>query len=297
MPETDLDTRQDEPCQTEKLAESEVAANPERKIHTRAKEVESNGITIPNLPSSSSSKFVEKSVVSSSKTPSQKNNKIQSSSAKTSLQQAKRRKISSIEPSIQKTDIAAISRPGSEDVTVDDSILQSKVYQIYNQYEDTNEAMKAIMNMPNIIEFHEPSHKMIDKDRLKIMVGSIWPEGPPSLNQMKEYIAKSRYLPRFVKYSNDDKKKELFFILNCFTRISFVAPIGFECWYIKDFEKGPGISKWYRGYACKILSAIRIAQLNAMGVRIPRSNKISKTFPWVDFAESSLHQKTGMVCD
>ena len=59
MPETDLNTRQDEPCQTEKLAESEVAANPERKIRTRAKEVENNEITIPNLPSSSSSKIVE----------------------------------------------------------------------------------------------------------------------------------------------------------------------------------------------------------------------------------------------
>ena len=32
MPETDLNTRQDEPCQTEKLAESEVEANPEKTL-------------------------------------------------------------------------------------------------------------------------------------------------------------------------------------------------------------------------------------------------------------------------
>ena len=32
MPETDLDTREDEPCQTEKLTECEVEANPEKTL-------------------------------------------------------------------------------------------------------------------------------------------------------------------------------------------------------------------------------------------------------------------------
>ena len=32
MPETDLNTRQDEPCQTEKLTECEVEANPEKTL-------------------------------------------------------------------------------------------------------------------------------------------------------------------------------------------------------------------------------------------------------------------------
>ena len=58
MPETDLDTREDEPCQTERLTEPEVEVNPERTLRTRAKEVVNNEITMHNSPSSSSSKIV-----------------------------------------------------------------------------------------------------------------------------------------------------------------------------------------------------------------------------------------------
>ena len=102
-----------------------------------------------------------------------------------------------------------------------------------------------------IIEFY----KIFDEDRLKIMFGSIWPKGQPSLNQMKEYmfieLEKYVYSPGFLKVFDDADKKDFDEdfaltrrILNCFTRISFVAPIGFEYWYIKDFGKGPGISKY-----------------------------------------------------
>ena len=51
MPETDLNTRKDEPCHTERLTESEVEVNPERTLRTRAKEVVNNEITMHNLPS------------------------------------------------------------------------------------------------------------------------------------------------------------------------------------------------------------------------------------------------------
>ena len=59
MPETDLNTREDEPCQTERLTDSEVEVNPERTLRTRAKEVVNNEITMHNLQhQSNSSKIV-----------------------------------------------------------------------------------------------------------------------------------------------------------------------------------------------------------------------------------------------
>ena len=84
-------------------------------------------------------------------------------------------------------------------------------------------------------------------------------------------------------------------LLKSFTIISLIQSDGYEVWYVKDFEKGPGISKWYRGYACKIVAAIRIAQLTAIGIKIPETDKISNTIQWIEFAEDVITSKTGML--
>ena len=245
--QTDVVSRENEACQTEKSTgiDFEVQANlhPERRILcTRKIKVEAGEIAMPNLLSSSSSKTVNKG------------------------QQARKRKRSSTSVPNEYNCRVVLSnylpKPDNEtdeedsDITVDESVLRSKVYQIYDQYEDPNKAKKAIKKMGNLNEFHEPSHKLTNsEERLKIMIESLW-QVPPSLNQIKQYVENG-----VVKYINKEKQKEFTFPWECFTRISFVKANGFECWYIKDFDKGPGKSKWYRGYAVKIAAAWVLAQL------------------------------------
>ena len=43
-------------------------------------------------------------------------------------------------------------------------------------------------------------------------------------------------------------------------------PNGYEFWYVANFEKGPGLSKWHRAESFKWNVAQRLAQLNVMGI-------------------------------
>ena len=92
---------------------------------------------------------------------------------------------------------------------------------------------------------------------------------------------------------------ELF--MNSLTKIVLIQPNGYEVLLIKDFEKGPGVSKWYRGYAYTMDGALNIAKMNVRGVTIPVTETISRMIPWRDFAESIMAEsimdaKIGIVC-
>ena len=85
------------------------------------------------------------------------------------------------------------------------------------------------------------------------------------------------------------------------TKIILIQPNGYEVWFIKDFDKGPGMSKWYRGYAYTVKAAVRIAKLNALGIETPASDETSERRPqtvsWLEFAEDSMkHSSKGIVC-
>ena len=85
------------------------------------------------------------------------------------------------------------------------------------------------------------------------------------------------------------------------TKIILIQPNGYEVWFIKDFDKGSGISKWYRGYAYTVNSAVRIAKLNVLGVETPASDETSERRPqtvsWLRFAEDLVkHSLKGIVC-
>ena len=85
--------------------------------------------------------------------------------------------------------------------------------------------------------------------------------------------------------------------MNSLTKIILIQPNGYEVWFIKDFDKGSGISKWYRGYAYTVKAAVRIAKLSALGIETPASDKTSETISWFRFAEDSMkHSPKGMVC-
>jgi len=126
---------------------------------------------------------------------------------------------------------------------------------------------------------------MPSKDRLKNLIGALCPQGKPSLDQIREYVGSG-----VTPWSNltDDQRNMYDSLLKSFTGIAFVRSNGFEFWFIKDFEKGQTISKWYRGYACTARAAIILARMKLIGIQVSFTNKIPKTFPWIDFAERSL---------
>ena len=98
-----------------------------------------------------------------------------------------------------------------------------------------------------------------------------------------------------------------------FTRIEILLPNGLEHWYVKDFESGIGVSKWYRGicfpksnrgsdhglyYGCGMV------MLNMMGI----TNSVIKSYyakrtkkeklikiSWIDFAEPFVRYKQGYL--
>ena len=69
--------------------------------------------------------------------------------------------------------------------------------------------------------------------------------------------------------------------------IKLVHKNGFEYWIVKDFEKGSGISKWYRGHACEPLAALRLAYMSLSGIKIPSvdKTKFGEHIDWRQFAE------------
>ena len=67
-----------------------------------------------------------------------------------------------------------------------------------------------------------------------------------------------------------DKYLDAFKLISqCTTTIKMLQPNGYEYWIVKDFEKGQGLSKWYRGHACESVAAENLAFLNLAGIKIP----------------------------
>ena len=240
-----------------------------------------------------------------------------------SSNQSKKRKLSSTQPSPQL--IAAIrsisnrSAPNTPPISEEKSNekFSSDVYEIY-RHVDPNEAKKKIKKMKNCHAFIEPTKPMPKKENLETAFASfftaIWRDfpprkRPPSMQQIVTYIL---YRTVETHCATVDKMKEIKIPLNddpneaitistlllkSYTMISLVQPKGFEWWFIKDYEKGPKISEWYRGYSCKSGAAFRIAQLNAMGFRIPAAPERLKKISWFDFAEDFFRLPSpGILC-
>ena len=76
-------------------------------------------------------------------------------------------------------------------------------------------------------------------------------------------------------------------ILDYVITIKLVHPNGFEYWIVKDFEKGSGVSKWYRGHASEPLAALRLAFMNLSGIKLPSvdKTKFGEHLDWRQFAE------------
>ena len=204
-------------------------------------------------------------------TPTETTQRIPVQTNDTGGTESKKRKLSSISESTSTT---------TEQSTVDDSILNSEVYKIYQQNTDPKEAMKQIKALKNCLLFEEAKTPLPSETELK----SIFDDALKQLwtFSSSEFIAIYRFLRGYTKENSNDDYSSLSvdgkldaIIFDCFTRIKMLFPNGIEYWYVKNFANGPKKSKWYRGF-CQIFepdfsypgesSGDRIAVLNVIGL-------------------------------
>ena len=262
-------------------------------------------VAMPNRPSSNSSQKTKKRKLSSIQTETRNDNAGPSST-----------------PSHQRQQTQEDRTQGTETPTLDESILNSEVYKIYCQYEDPKEAMTKIKQMKHCSKFIEakmtPSEGVLSR-RLQSIFKTTFLSVFPGRKHLEEYNSTIGIYDRQeedkIKVDNEgnietnqkssgSKKKtitiEQLFMISL-TKIILVQPNGYEVWFIRDFDKGSRISKWYRGYAYTVNSAVRIAKLNVLGVETPASDETSERRPqtvsWLEFAEDSMkHSSKGIVC-
>ena len=178
------------------------------------------------------------------------------------------------------------SRESEIENSVED-VSNHEVYKIYCRYEDPKNAIEKIKERKNCLFVHEPQN---NKD-VEIGVKTIRrffglttitdKDFSPDLNAIKSFLS-----PR-GEYLEYDKILDAFkLITQSCTTIKMIHPNGYEYWIVKDFEKGPEVSKWYRGHALESLTAEKFAFLNLSGIKIPTlEEKRQRFIPWLEVAK------------
>ena len=187
----------------------------------------------------------------------------------------------------------------SEDENSSNDVENSEVRKIYCRYEDPKNAIEKIKELKNCLSVHEPQQNQDVKSfiesenqfQLETCVKTIWrffglttipnKDFSPDLNAIKSFLS-----PR-GEYLEYDKILDAFkLITQSCTTIKMIHPNGYEYWIVKDFEKGPEVSKWYRGHALESLTAEKFAFLNLSGIKIPTlEEKRQRFIPWLEVAK------------
>ena len=186
----------------------------------------------------------------------------------------------------------------------DDSILRnSEVYKIYCEHKDPEKAMENIIKLINCLSLkvpnghgpgspgcsdHQglvtPGHLQSNDQNFETAVETIRkffePTAFPDLSNLKK-------LNFFVDGHTDGMFRKAFeSISKCTTTIKMIHANGFEFWIVTDFEKGPAISKWYRGHAINPKAAENLARLNLAGIRLPQmDHSKNRHVEWFHVAE------------
>ena len=187
------------------------------------------------------------------------------------------------------------NRSGDQDNT-DDSILNSEVYKTYCREQDPKEAMKKIKELKGLILFNESWREPDEKEFNRISkntLNKLWklkPRCESKFDKVRRFVDGNVYGVIGSIYED----KTLGQILNRMTKIEMLIPNGYEYWYVANFDKGPGSSKWYRGASCYSSTAQKLAQLNVMGITNSILDQLqynhylsnhSREIKWLDFAE------------
>ena len=217
-------------------------------------------IAMPNIPSSNAQAPAKKRKLSSINAPS-------------SLQSAPRcEQAIDVEPA--GSDFSApqsiANGSGDQQEAIDDAILNSEVYKIYSRNKDTKEAMKQIKELKTCVSIEEPTRPFPVENLNQCFqktLKELWKIeshcGDSKFTKIKKYVGE--YSPYRIYYEIMHKDtRDLF--QSCLTQIRMMNPNGYEFWYVANFEKGPGLSKWYRAESFKWDAARRLAQLNVMGI-------------------------------
>ena len=219
---------------------------------------------------------------------------------------------------VHRTPNSAISSSNrtAESTTVTD-ILNSEVYKIYCQNEDPKEAMKQIKNMKTCIFFKEPvlplpKETVLKKGFDEALKNLLW--SGSSRHSKRDRIQRfldakpdsspfgTRRVPIVIK--GKMQSRCLFTIMQfCFTEIQILLPNGYEYWYVKNFESGVTVSKWFRGVSVEQSRDYwgygkRMARLNVIGLTNSNIEKYYyesfekqlKKRTWVDFANEVLQE-------
>ena len=270
----------------------QVQANIPRENHSIAVQTikqEAREIAMPNLPSSTAETPTKKRKLSSKSTPSSSRDQVTNTQA-------------IVEPTVHKSSLVQSISNGSgdqmneEQAALDDSILNSGVYEIYSRNENPKEAMEQIKKLKTCILFQEPSQPFPTKDlkpSFEKALDNLWKDKPKcgisKFAKIKKYIER-----KTTRYFISELDYETWRVLcDCYTKIVMFNPDGYEYWYVANFEKGPSVSKWYRGKSNKWIAARALAQLHVMGITKAIIKKLqfdhylkqkSEKIPWFNFA-------------
>ena len=291
-------------CQTVKSDsidfQVQVTMEPERKMTgTQTIKEEDLEIAFPNRPSSNSSLQTKKRKLSAIQTAPRNVNAGLSVDIPSSMS------------SHQKQQTSENRTQRNETATLNESVLESKVYKIYCQHEDPQVAMTKIKQMNQCSKFIEAKMKS-SWEVLNLGFESIFEATSKKLEEYNLILNIYEAIAKFkIQVDNEGKaqmkqkksgsKKQTITIgqlfMNSLTKIILIQPNGYEVWLIRDFYKGSGVSKWYRGFAYTVNGAARLAKMNALGIKIPAGDETSETVSWLSFAKGSMnHSPKGLVC-
>ena len=187
---------------------------------------------------------------------------------------------------------------GHFDSSIDESILNSEIYQIYCQAEDSHTAMQQIKEHKNCVFFElEKQPFLIPEEEFKSMckntLSNLWIQVPGlplatkfKFDRLKQFIdgtIKHEVLGRSgdgSKLSAADSRhrsSDMQQVLQYMTKIQILNPNGYEYFYVANFKLGHPrgwerrngnnlFTKWYRSESYELGKAQRLAQLHVFGI-------------------------------
>ena len=203
---------------------------------------------------------------------------------------------------------------------IDDSILNSEVYQIYCRAEDPYEAARNIKGYNNCVLFERENRNCLTEKELKriskITLSNLWQEISPSsdskFDRLKKFIdgtIKDEVLGRGCNDSSmpDQTMRSVF--QYHFTKIQVINPNGYEYFYVRHFKMGHHnrrfemrhenvSSEWYRAVSFESGRAQRLAQLRVLGITNSTLDQLqlnhyltknSTNMKWLDFANRVIN--------
>ena len=211
----------------------------------------------------------------------------------------------------QSISFAASNPMISEKVDVDDTTLNSEVYQIYCRHKEPKEAMKEIERLKHCWGFELAEKPFPSEENFKNMCETVLDRlwkleprlGDSKFEKIRKYVNED--ITEFQLKKPDDKVDIMDFVDECMSWIGIILPNRYEFWYIVNFEQGPGKSKWYRAESSDINEGRTLAMLNVLGINDSIISKLhydhylaknSTKVEWLDFAKGLRLWKRSMKC-